>query len=105
MVWDALGSLKVPVHVVHGDRDDFAPLETAERLVAKARGKLPLRIERSPGGDHFLNDAVDQVIASLEACLPPKREPWLRWPAAPAFSWPGLKAGLKGAAPARLAGA
>jgi pimeloyl-ACP methyl ester carboxylesterase len=101
IVWEALASLKTPVHLVHGDKDDFAPLETAERIVAQARGKLPLRIERVPGGDHFLNDAVDAVIASLEACLPPKREPWLRWPAWPSFRWPKLKAG----APARLAGA
>lgn len=101
IVWDALAKLKTPVHVVHGDKDDFAPLETAERLLTQVRGKLPLRIERVPGGDHFLNDAVDTVMASLEACLPLKREPWLHWPAPPAIKWPKLKLG----APARLAGA
>jgi pimeloyl-ACP methyl ester carboxylesterase len=87
----ALGRLKIPVHLVHGDKDDFAPLEIAEQLVAEARGGLPVRVERVAGGDHFLNDGVDAVLASLEACLPPKREPWLRWPALPQFRWPRLK--------------
>lgn len=90
VVREALGRLKMPVHVIHGDNDDFAPVETAERLVAETRRALPVRVERVPGGDHFLNDAVETVLASLEACLPPAREPWLRWPALPQFRWPKL---------------
>lgn len=91
LVRGALGRLKMPVHVVHGDRDDFAPLEAAERFLAEARGGLPFRVERTPGGDHFLNDTAEMVLASLETCLPPRREPWLRWPVLPKLGWPRLK--------------
>jgi pimeloyl-ACP methyl ester carboxylesterase len=91
IVREALGRLKMPVHVVHGDKDDFAPLEAAERLLVETRGELPFRVERVEGGDHFLNDTADMVLASLEACLPPPREPWIRLPALPKFKWPRLK--------------
>jgi pimeloyl-ACP methyl ester carboxylesterase len=85
----ALGRLKIPVHVVHGDKDDFAPIEIAEQLVAETRGKLPVRVERVAGGDHFINDGpVESVLASLEACLTPEPKPWFRWPKLPALQWP-----------------
>jgi pimeloyl-ACP methyl ester carboxylesterase len=96
----ALAKLKIPVHVVHGDKDDFAPIEIAEQLVAETRGKLPVRMERVAGGDHFINDGpVDALLACLEASLPPAPKPWFEWPKPPAWNWPKLK-GPQGVAPA-----
>ena len=70
----ALRRLKIPVHVVHGDKDDFAPIELAERLVAETRTRRPMRFARVEGADHFLNDGpVDILLDALEACIPPRR--------------------------------
>jgi len=92
-VRQALSRLPTPVHVVHGDQDDFAPLEIAERLVAETRGKLPVRVERMAGGDHFINDGpVEALLVALEACIPAPR-PWIAWPALPKLRWPKLRLG------------
>ncbi|HYE46121.1 MAG TPA: alpha/beta fold hydrolase [Caulobacter sp.] len=67
----ALERITVPIHVIHGDKDDFAPIETAERLVQEVRTLRPMRFRRVPDADHFLNDGpADDLIAELEACLP-----------------------------------
>lgn len=61
----ALGALKIPVIVLHGDKDDFIPLAAAQRLAIAAgpRGEF---IE-TPGGDHFLNACcVDAVLTAVE---------------------------------------
>jgi pimeloyl-ACP methyl ester carboxylesterase len=77
----ALRRLRVPVHVVHGDKDDFAPIELAERLVAETRTRRPMRFARVEGADHFLNDGpVDILLEALEACIPPRRQFEWRWP-------------------------
>ncbi len=86
----ALEQLSVPVHVLHGDVDDFAPIETAERLVAETHTRRPMHFQRIAGVNHFLNDGpAEQVIDCLEACIP-KLDPirlrlprlnW-RWPQA-----------------------
>lgn len=74
----ALARLNMPIHVVHGDKDDFAPIEAAEQLVAETRTRRPVRFERVPGADHFLNDGPTEVLLQcLEACIPKK----------PAFQW------------------
>ena len=52
---DALTRLRVPVHVIHGDADDFAPIEVAEALVSETRTRRPVRFERVPGANHFMN--------------------------------------------------
>jgi len=58
---DALKRLRVPVHVVHGDEDDFAP-----------------------GANHFLNDGpVETLLGVLEACIP-MPAPARQW------SWQGV---------------
>jgi pimeloyl-ACP methyl ester carboxylesterase len=89
----ALSKLKIPVHVVHGDKDDFAPIEIAERLVAETRGKLPVRVERVAGGDHFINDGpVEALMSALESCIPARR-PWLSWPTPPRLAWPRVRIG------------
>ncbi len=89
----ALGRLTIPIHMLHGDKDDFAPIETAERLAAETVTRNPIRFMRTAGGNHFLNDApAEEVLAALESCMP-ERRPWtFRWPRMPAFSLPKLGA-------------
>ena len=86
----ALRQLKIPVHVVHGDKDDFAPIELAERLVAETRTRRPMRFARVEGADHFLNDGpVETLLEALEACIPPRHHfewrlpDWARFGAKP----------------------
>jgi pimeloyl-ACP methyl ester carboxylesterase len=84
----AIAALRIPVHVVHGDKDDFAPLETAEKLAAELRPRRPTRLQRVPGANHFLNDGpAEEVIAALEACIPARRPLVIRLPALPRFNW------------------
>lgn len=69
----SLGALRVPIHLIHGDQDDFAPLEAAERLAAETVTAGPIRFHRVKGADHFLTDGpVDALLEVLEACVPPK---------------------------------
>lgn len=85
----ALTRLKAPVHVIHGDKDDFAPIEIAERLVAETRTRRPMRFERVPGANHFLNDGpVEPLLAVLEACIPARRPLFqFKLPALSALAW------------------
>ena len=80
----ALARLTIPIHMLHGDKDDFAPIEVAERLAAETVTRSPIRFMRTEGANHFLNDGpAEQLISALEACIP-VRQPWrLRWPQAP----------------------
>jgi pimeloyl-ACP methyl ester carboxylesterase len=89
----ALSRLRLPVHVIHGDRDDFAPIEIAERLVREARTRLPLRFERVEGADHFLNDGpTDALLAAIEGCIPARPQRRLAWPAwARPSAWRGAR--------------
>lgn len=86
---DALARLKVPIHMIHGDKDDFAPIEIAERLVAETMTRTPVRFQRVEGANHFLNDGpTDALLAAIEGCIPTPR-PWrLAWPALPRITWP-----------------
>lgn len=99
----ALANLRVPIHMIHGDRDDFAPIEAAERLAAETVTRQPIRFVRTEGGDHFLNDGpAEALLAALESCIP-VRKPWtFPWPKLPKL---GLFKGLKLAAPSQPAGA
>lgn len=84
----ALARVNVPVHIIHGDKDDFAPLEVAERLAAETVTRRPIRIVRTAGANHFLNDGpAEQLIAALQSCLPEKTAWTFRWPKLPAL-WP-----------------
>jgi pimeloyl-ACP methyl ester carboxylesterase len=88
----ALARLPIPVHVVHGDKDDFAPIEAAERLVVETRGARPVRIERVAGANHFINEGpVDTVLAALEACIPQPTWPSLRLPDFSKLRWPWVR--------------
>lgn len=85
----ALTRLRIPVHVVHGDKDDFAPIEIAERLVAETRTRRPIRFERVVGANHFLNDGpVEPLLAALEGCIPVRKPFKLKLPRLPAMAWP-----------------
>jgi pimeloyl-ACP methyl ester carboxylesterase len=69
----ALDRVTAPLHILHGDADDFAPIETAERFFDRLRARRPakVRFHRVPGADHFLNDGPpEDLLALLEACLP-----------------------------------
>ncbi|HEX5264361.1 MAG TPA: alpha/beta hydrolase [Phenylobacterium sp.] len=77
----ALARLWIPIHMVHGDKDDFAPIEVAERLAEETATRRPIRFTRSPGANHFLNDGpADQLLATLEACIPVRRRWTFRLP-------------------------
>lgn len=82
----ALSRVRVPIHMIHGDKDDFAPLEVAERLAAQTVTRRPIRVVRTEGANHFLNDGPTEIlIAAIEACIP-KRPPLFT------FGWPKMPA-------------
>ena len=77
----ALAGLRTPVHVIHGEADDFAPIEAA-RSFARKSGARSVRFSAVPGAGHFINDGpAETLLASIEACIPsaPGRGAW-RWP-------------------------
>ncbi len=83
-VKNALERVRAPVHVIHGDADDFAPIATARALVERLVTCRPVHFREVRGADHFLNDGpVDVLISHIEACIPrqpPKPMwPWLQW--------------------------
>lgn len=77
----ALAQVRVPVHVLHGDKDDFAPIEIAERLVHETRTRRPMRFQRIEGADHFMNDGpIEALLDSLEGCIPTRKPFVLKLP-------------------------
>ena len=67
----ALAKVRVPIHVIHGDQDDFAPIEAAKRLASESGHRLPTRFHCVPGANHFLNDGpVETLLSALYGCLP-----------------------------------
>lgn len=67
----ALSLLRIPIHLVHGEKDDFAPIETAERLIAETPVQAPIRFRRVPEANHFLNDgSPEELIEIIEECIP-----------------------------------
>jgi pimeloyl-ACP methyl ester carboxylesterase len=90
----ALARLRIPVHVIHGDKDDFAPIEIAERLAVQAPTRQPIRFQRVAGGNHFISDGpVESLLAALEACIPARKPFRLHWPKLPVLAWPKLRIG------------
>ncbi len=88
----ALSRLRIPIHMIHGDKDDFAPLEVAERMASETVTHRPIRVVRTEGANHFLNDGPAEVlIAAIESCIPRRVPIWT-------FRWPRLP-GLWGAKP------
>jgi pimeloyl-ACP methyl ester carboxylesterase len=92
----ALARLTIPIHMIHGDKDDFAPIEVAERLAAETVTRRPIQFMRTEGANHFLNDGpAEQLLAALEACIPPRKRWTFRWPTLADFAPPkGLGLGL-----------
>ena len=87
----ALARLPIPIHMIHGDKDDFAPIEVAERLAQETVTRQPIRFVRAPGVNHFINDGPPaELIAALEACLPSKRQWTFRWPRMPKMGLPAM---------------
>ena len=97
----ALMQLNIPVHMIHGDKDDFAPIEIAEQLARETPTRRPIRFMRTAGANHFLNDGpAQELIAALESCLPPKRRWTFRLPKLPSMGairdrFPGLAVGAQ----------
>jgi hypothetical protein len=92
----------MPVHIFHGDKDDFAPIALAEQLAKEAHGRRPIRFETVAGADHFLTDGpAEALIAYLESCIPPEPASW-RLPklSLPAFKWFAPRPLKSGVAPA-----
>jgi pimeloyl-ACP methyl ester carboxylesterase len=99
----ALARLTIPIHMIHGDQDDFAPIEVAERLAAETVTRRPIRFMRTAGANHFLNDGpAAELLAALEACLPARSRWTFRWPKLSAF---GLPKALGLGVPRQAAGA
>lgn len=58
--------LEIPIVVLHGDDDDFAPLAAAESLAEEIGAELMV----VPAGDHFLNACcVDAVLAAASRAI------------------------------------
>jgi pimeloyl-ACP methyl ester carboxylesterase len=90
----ALMQLNLPIHMIHGDKDDFAPIEVAERLARETPTRRPIRFVKAPGANHFLNDGpAEQLIAALESCIPPKRAWTFRLPKVAGLAFPRLRPG------------
>ena len=67
----ALPRVRAPIHVVHGDLDDFAPIEAARLLARTAGARRAPRFVEVPGANHFLTDGeAGSLISLLEACVP-----------------------------------
>jgi pimeloyl-ACP methyl ester carboxylesterase len=85
----ALARLSIPIHMIHGDQDDFAPIEVAERLAAETVTRRPIQFMRTTGANHFLNDGpAEELLAALEACIPAHKRWIFRWPKLPALGMP-----------------
>ena len=98
---DALPRLNIPVHMIHGDQDDFAPLDVAHRFSQRGDTRHAMRFERVGGANHFLNDGpVETLLGALESCIPPEKAR-RRW-AWPKLSFLGLRARMM--QPARSVG-
>ena len=67
----ALQHVRAPIHVIHGDGDDFAPIEAARYLARTTRTRRPPRFVEVPGANHFMTDGeAESLVAILEACVP-----------------------------------
>jgi pimeloyl-ACP methyl ester carboxylesterase len=85
----ALARVNAPIHMIHGEKDDFAPIEVAERLAAETVTRRPIRFQRVAGANHFLNDGPPkELIAALETCIPAGKRWTFRWPQLPKLAFP-----------------
>jgi len=72
----ALPRVRAPIHVIHGEEDDFAPLESARALARDTRARRPIRFVVAPGASHFLTEtAADSLMSLIEQCVPVAPDP------------------------------
>ena len=70
MVREALAQLSMPIHIVHGDEDDFAPMATARALAEDLARTANVTFTSVEHANHFLNEApAQQVLALLEPTI------------------------------------
>ncbi|HEX4181282.1 MAG TPA: alpha/beta hydrolase [Caulobacteraceae bacterium] len=104
VVCEALRGLAMPIHIIHGDADDFAPIAAALAVAEDLADKPNVFFTPVPHANHFLNERpVELVLEPLEAVIaaatPDGRA------RAPSFAdWllklgESLRAGLAGLAP------
>ncbi len=93
----ALARLRMPIHMFHGEKDDFAPIETAQRLAQETPTRVKIRFQRVPGANHFLTEGPpEDLIAALETCVTqPRRLPRWKWPRWAKAGRPGLSGGYR----------
>ena len=67
-VFRLLNSFPFLVTIIHGDQDDFAPIEVARAIADTTLA--PARFIEIKGGNHYLNDGEpEQLIAWLETAM------------------------------------
>ena len=67
-VFRLLNSFPFLITIIHGDKDDFAPIEVARAIADTTLA--PARFIEIRGGNHFLNDCdPEQVIAWIETAI------------------------------------
>ena len=70
IVREALQRLSMPIHIVHGDQDDFAPIEAAQALAEDLAPAGDVTFTIVPDASHFLNEGPPElVLAPLEAAI------------------------------------
>jgi len=76
IVRDALRRLSMPIHIVHGDQDDFTPIASARALAEDLGGMANVSFSTVPDANHFLNEGPPElVLAPLEAAIASVRAP------------------------------
>jgi pimeloyl-ACP methyl ester carboxylesterase len=70
VVSEALRGLGMPIHIIHGDEDDFAPIAAARAVAADLADRPNVFFTPVPHANHFLNEGPpDLVLAPLEAVI------------------------------------
>ncbi len=73
---EALRQLSMPIHIVHGDQDDFAPISAAQGLAKDLAGMSNVSFTAVPDANHFLNEGPPELVLQLlEAAVAAAREP------------------------------
>jgi fermentation-respiration switch protein FrsA (DUF1100 family) len=77
IVCDALRGLAMPIHIIHGDADDFAPIDAARALAEEHLAEKPnVFFTPVPHANHFLNEGPPElVLEPLEAVIAAVAEP------------------------------
>jgi pimeloyl-ACP methyl ester carboxylesterase len=69
-VREALRRLPAPIHILHGDEDDFAPIAAACALADDLAEHADVSFTALPNANHFLNEGPPELIlAHLETAI------------------------------------